>query len=395
MKKLINNLFVIAHTIYLQQATIYAMDKNSDEYRFNKVKQFLNKHDYLSTIIEKQHIGMLYNLFVNDIIGQPIINLMNNTATSLDTSALEDTKSSVIDPDILVVHAVYYNIKEDNVKKLKLLHIAANMKNIRAIVDLETHYGNIEEYDKMDKYYKMAIEIDPTYHIATNNYAYFLGKQKRRDDMYKYLLKAVELGSIIALHNMAYYYGEDDNIDNMIKFGEQAVNKGCIDSMMLLADHYDIIADTANMTKYYKMAAELGNCSAMNKLGQYYKKHVDFKNMNLYFEQALRNENFDFIHEVVRYHKKNNTIFDCLNLLLELLDNAVPADDIEILNEHICSILSTNSKVAVNFFTKYNELTKTVREQEQYIDHLELLPEGPKYTAAKAHFNELASIDNF
>src|SRR5437588_730551 len=98
---------------------------------------------------------------------------------------------------------------------------------------------------------KTNLNIDEIHKLALQYH-----EQKDYDKMMKYYLMAIEKGDINSMHGLGFYYDSIKDYENMKKYYLMAIKKGDRDSMHNLALYYDNQQDYPNMEKYYLMAIE-------------------------------------------------------------------------------------------------------------------------------------------
>jgi TPR repeat protein len=160
-----------------------------------------------------------------------------------------------------------------NVNNLAYFKSEIKKDNYNAMREVGNYYQSISDYDKMVKYYIMAIEK----------------------------------GDADAMHKLAHYY-QFIKIDyeKMIKYYLMAIEKKLAKSMYNLAQYYYLVKDYENMIKYYLMAIDLGLCSAMHNLALYYLKIKDYAMMMIYALKLINMNNFRLVSYIIDYYVSNN-----------------------------------------------------------------------------------------
>lgn len=125
----------------------------------NDINKYLKDNNYSPIIIPNDIIQMVYDLFCHDIVG----------SGDLDPWLVQETVGSGLE----YYYGIYYSINKD--------------------------------YDKMKKYYLIAIEQNNA--LAMNNLAlYYEYKERDPNEMKKYFLMAINHNCVTAMYNLGYYY---------------------------------------------------------------------------------------------------------------------------------------------------------------------------------------------
>lgn len=120
--------------------------------------------------------------------------------------------------------------------------------------------------------------------------------------MWKYLNKAIELGSAAAYNTMGLCYLRGINKENKVDkekakyYFTIASNLGYVFAFNNLGKMYEEI-DEEESIKYYKISADMNNSWALNKIGEYYRKNNDYKKAFIYYSKAIESP----IKEVYKY----------------------------------------------------------------------------------------------
>ncbi|AYV79481.1 MAG: hypothetical protein Faunusvirus16_15 [Faunusvirus sp.] len=271
----------------------------------------------------------------------------------------------------MVAIAEYYKFCHNYGNMIKYYMMAFDIGDVCAIKDLANHYFEQQDYDCMCECYLMAVErhkdIDSMDELADH-----YEDIKKYDDMLKYCHMVLDntpsdMHSAdynyrkFALQRLARYYRECKKYDKMMEYYDILVKNGDTDTFVNLADYYKITGNVALMTEYYIKAIRCGYTSAIMGLGDYY---IDNKLMadGLKMFAKLQYEIYIICEE--------NTIF---------------------MQKYISKFLDDSTTFA-NFFNEYGALLDSLKKKDDYIEELEIMPEGPKYAEAKERFNKNATI---
>jgi len=295
-----------------------------------------------------------------------------------------------------------------------LSHTTMSETKQNTILQSSLSHSDDVQHSKADQLFQSAQECEKKNDIA---------------GMVKHYLEAVEHGHIVSMNKLGNHYCEINNNTRAIQYYEMAIEKGYKNSMFNLAILYSDIGDTINMLKYYHMAKDHGVSDAMVELGKYYVLEEDDKhNAMLYFQMAATHgdvrcilivaalyyehgefdramENFILAfekeqvgpEEIIHYAKELNRIPVCCEALVKMLSTAEGDQRIRVVDactglmyqdrKRVHDMIDNHSKLQ----QKYNEMEKTLKQKEDYIQELELMPEGPQYAAAKQRFNQASN----
>jgi tetratricopeptide (TPR) repeat protein len=249
------------------------------------------------------------------------------------------------------------------------------------------------DYDNMMKYDLIAIEKGNVMSILALGW-FFRGKYDY-DNMLKYFLMGIDKGCEMCSYalGMHYYYYRD--IDVAIKYYLISIARGSINALHNIGHCYYYEGDTANVIKYYVMAYDNGIISAANNLGNYYKRISDYDNMIKYYLLAINKGNFDKLPALFTYYLQT----DCSAGLI--IFHKLAIDEIPKADSYLSKLLYNADNDERSQFIKTICLTarelqisrKEIADLKSYVTELELLPEGPKYTEAKKHFESLSTVE--
>lgn len=155
------------------------------------------------------------------------------------------------------------------------------------------HYVVDKNYDKMKRYYLMAIELN--YAKSMNYLGIYYNEEEKNFDLAKhYYLMAVEQGLPEAMTNLGSYYEDfEKNYDLAKQYYLMAIEKKFSVAMKYMGDYFaEIEKDTEAMKKYYLMAIEHDHVDSMLALGYYYEKNsndeeTNYELMQKYYLMAI------------------------------------------------------------------------------------------------------------
>lgn len=260
----------------------------------SSVRQFYLYH------IDKMNIDVLCNINTHICIEHKI-GMKNSKIDSIDL--IEEHKiikfkegmiNMINHENVFAMHnlALYYDIVENNVgMMLKYYKMAASNKDIYSMHQMilackrrNIRYDLIKKYSLkiIDKYNKIATKRGLRHHEISDlhkacySIGELYGKEKRYDDMEKYMLVAIKNNALyfkkfkedsvkcakyMASHykNNSSEYTKQKAEDETIKYYSLAIDMDDVESMNDLANYLNnVVCDFEKAKKYYVMAGEHG-----------------------------------------------------------------------------------------------------------------------------------------
>jgi tetratricopeptide (TPR) repeat protein len=258
---------------------------------------------------------------------------------------------------------------------------------------LARFYQLEEDYDNMIKYDLLAIEKGNILSMFVLGY-YFKDKHEY-DNMLKYFLMGIEKGSILCACSLGSYYYKIQNLDAAIKYYLISIAAGGINAMINVGHCYYFKNDIINTVKYYSMAYDNGIISTANDLGDHYKGINDFDNMIKYYLIAINNGFYDNLY-VLFCHYTRKDIDNGLIVFHKLAIDRIPKAESYLSQLLVIASSSGRLQFIKTICLSAQELQISKNENielKSYVEELELLPEGPKYTEAKKHFESLCTVE--
>lgn len=169
-------------------------------------------------------------------------------------------------------------------------------------VNGQAHLINVkqtENYNKMMKYYNMAIKQGNS--LAMSNMAYYYESIGDFQNMIKYYLMAIKHKNSMAMYNLGVHYANHRDTNSMLKYYLMAIDNGNVFAMMAMANWCKKKKNNTDTTTYYLMAINVGHTEAMVELGKYYEEQNDYTNMMKYYNMAIILGNDDSEYNVERY----------------------------------------------------------------------------------------------
>ena len=148
-----------------------------------------------------------------------------------------------------------------------------------------------KDYDLMEKYYLLAIELGNC--IAMGNFAEYNYINAKYELVEKYYLMAIELNDDIAMNNLGtYHIRTTKKYDLAEKYLMMAINLNNKSAMTNFAYYCSEQKNYELMEKYYLMAIDLNHCLAMHRYGHYLinsgKKTDGYKYLVMAKEQGFK-----------------------------------------------------------------------------------------------------------
>ncbi|AYV79243.1 MAG: hypothetical protein Faunusvirus6_21 [Faunusvirus sp.] len=288
--------------------------------------------------------------------------------------------TSATNPIVLIYYGAYFymaHTSADYIKMKKYYDMAIQQNNAIAMSNIGIYYCFINDTENMMRYYKMAYSHRFDECNLLSNCGLVSGS-----------------GPYTAMNSVGnYYYGRSDFV-NALKYyqmaGELEPHGG--DYLYTIGRCYEQCNDSANMMKYYDMAIELGNKNGLAALISYYRT-TDVDKFVAYCKKIIETGNTEYITTLGNYYYDSEQYSAGFKTFMELYK--VHHTNI---TYYLMKFLSRNNTLLTEFIGKHFEQCdiiktheETIKTQTEYIEQLELMPEGPKYAEAKAHFN--ASVE--
>ena len=174
--------------------------------------------------------------------------------------------------------------------------IELSKKNIYACAELGSmeFYGEItgvRNFEKSYEYYlKAANKNYPKACFMIANLILTKKVNKDFNTLWKYLNKAIELGSSAGLNTMGlcYKYGinKDSKID--LEKAKYYFDLAAQDGYVYAYNNLGLLCDDENEAiNYFKISADMGESWALNKVGEYYRKKNDLTKAYIYYKKSI------------------------------------------------------------------------------------------------------------
>lgn len=307
-KKIIElrNSFINDDSVFLEQ-TISLINILDDYVHKEKELSFINNHDKLQKVCDRLLIIAKNDEYVNNKLLSKFQELYDNHELYecffwMFCYAVIDNNQPMYKQDI----DIKINKEElEDYLRIKLyegfshtnsLITLSHKNNMYACADLGSmeFYGEISgkpNYQKSYKYYlKAADKGHPKSCFMIANLIYTRKVDKDFETFWKYLNKAIELGSSAALNTMGLCYKFGINKEKTIDlekaryYFEQASEDGYVyayNNLGLLEE------DEEKALYYFKISADLGESWALNRVGEYYRKHNNLERALIYYKRSI------------------------------------------------------------------------------------------------------------
>ncbi|AYV79244.1 MAG: hypothetical protein Faunusvirus6_22 [Faunusvirus sp.] len=302
-------------------------------------------------------IKMVHGLLINGKIAENITNVTNST--------------------VHVYYGAYFYTTRNYSEMKKYYEIAIQHNNTFAMVNMALYYKDVNDTKNMLRYFNLAID--------------------HRFDDRKFAMTAdgsTHSGPYIATINIGNYYFKDKQYHDTLKYyhiaAELEPNNGSL--MYSIGSCYQCCGDLINMMKYFDMAIELGD--HIDTILTYYINNNSTKYKFVECcKKLIENGHTEYITTFGNYYLNTQQY----SAGFEMFTNLHKVGHTNI-SYFLAKYLSHDHTMSTEFIDKYFALHDTVKAQDEtiktqteYIEQLELMPEGPKYAEAKAHFN--ASVE--
>lgn len=168
--------------------------------------------------------------------------------------------------------------------------------NIYACAELGSmeFYGEIKGVRNFEKSYEYYLKAaNKNYPKACFMIANLILTKKVNKDfntLWKYLNKAIELGSSAGLNTMGlcYKYGinKDSKID--LEKAKYYFDLAAQDGYVYAYNNLGLLCDDENEAiNYFKISADMGESWALNKVGEYYRKKNDLTKAYIYYKKSI------------------------------------------------------------------------------------------------------------
>ncbi|AYV79098.1 MAG: hypothetical protein Faunusvirus2_45 [Faunusvirus sp.] len=209
------------------------------------------------------------------------------------------------------------------------------------------------------------------------------------------------------LYYIGVYWMMNNMPDDAVKEWLKAAEFKQPNAIYKLANYYDDVHQEAKAIPYYIMSAELNNIDAMERLFNYYQSVNDYDNILKYYIMTvnkLTDEDMikDCTTNVIHHFEKDNKLKELFNLTFSFNKDFLKHTKFDV---HIKDWFNLGGIFSDILFDGYKQLNidlqaaqsiiadnkATIAKQQEYIDELEALPDGPVYLAAKKHYETTVS----
>lgn len=274
-------------------------DININEELKDKLNTLMNNTDYYAVIIEFITYAILYNK-------QPVYIKKGNI--NLDKTQLDEYLEINLYEGISYITSLMELSKKGNVfanAELGSLEYSGLISGDRNL-DMSFNY-----------YLKAANKDHPKACWMVANIILKYWKETDYNIVFKYLNRAIKLGSLAALNTMGNCYlkglGVEKNINKAIEYYKEAAESGYVFSYNNLGLIYEKKKDFKTAIEYYKISADLEESWALNKMGEYYRIQKQLDKAYFYYNKSIEakidERNFYAYYNIAKhfYLKDTNT----------------------------------------------------------------------------------------
>ncbi len=292
---------IVLKLLSILNENVYIKDNNS--------LKLINSNNKLKELCKK-----LYNIASNDpSVSQDFLNNVNKLylANNLYECLINYLNYTILEnKQPRYINKIKISTNKEEIQeylKINLYEGISYITSLKELANKNNMYANAElgslefsglitgkiNYDDCYNYYlKSANKSHPKGCWMVANLIYTKRVKKDFNTAWKYLNKAIELGSIAALNTMGNCYLNGNNKDKIIdlniaiKYYEQASEYGYVFALNNLGKIYESI-DKEKSIQYYKLSADLNNSWALNKVGEYYRINNDLETAYIYYSKAI------------------------------------------------------------------------------------------------------------
>jgi len=327
-KTTINNYLTGYRPISLEYKKIYY--DLLEEYKLNKLvfidiivnvlnildeKIYLNNNKSLEIINNNKRL----NLVIKDLIklSKEDINISEEFIKNIENNNLYESFIEILfyailkNKQPLFNEKINYNLYNDELNLYLKINLYEGISYINSLINLgkkNNMYANAElgsleysgiingntDYKKCYNYYlKAAKKNHPKACWMVANLMLTRRVECNFKLAWKYLNKAVELGSVAALNTMGNCYKNGNTPDNKkdkdkaLEYYLKASEYGYAYAFNNIGLIYEEENKLEESLKYYKISADLFNSWALNKVGDYYRKNNDLVTAYYYYIKAI------------------------------------------------------------------------------------------------------------
>lgn len=262
--------------------------------------------------------------------------------------------------------ASYYLYGEQNHELAKKYYkLGVELNHINCIINLAYYYKDIEQnYEEMKKTFQIGIDQLNT--ICMKGMAsYYKDRLMKNvysqlqdyDEMVRYYKMAFDHGDNNGIYQLSLYYKyQTKDYDKMIECLMMGIDKGCDECMYSLGCYYDdIIHDYNQMKKYYLLSIEKGNPRAMFALGLHYdKKKHDYEQAIKYYLMGAEQDNDQCMIGLCAYYKSKGDIENMIKYYVKLVPHKYPEAFYEI--ARYCLLIMNDFDKATQYINSAREL---------------------------------------
>ena len=250
--------------------SLYNLAKNDTTIEFtfiNKIQELLNKNTYNELISEVLFYIVLNKkqpIYIENIVNETIGNILTNTNISLND--LEDFLKLQFNDGTNYIYSIKQLAKQNNPYACFELGMLEYKGEI---------IGN-PRYNKSYEYFKIAASYNhprANYLIAKLLLDKKIGNKTKEEEelAYKYLNKAISLGSTAAINTKGLYYLQKNKELEAINCFKEAIKQNYVYAYNNLGKIYEKKKEYEKALNYYIKSANLEESWACNKLGEMYR----------------------------------------------------------------------------------------------------------------------------
>lgn len=249
-------------------------DKNIDNEYLSKIKKYYDDDDYYNMFIYCMYYAVILNK-------QPLYE--QEMLVEINKDELNEYLKVKLYEGVSYINSLITLSKKNN------MYAASEIGSMEydGLID-----GNHNYQKAYDYYMKAALKNHPKACWMISNMILNGKVEYDFNTLWKFLNKAIELGSSAALNTMGLCYlrGINDenkvDVDKAIEYFKLSSDRGYLFAFNNLGK---IEEDKGNINEaydYYKISADMGNSWALNKMGEYYRMNGDIEKALMYYKLA-------------------------------------------------------------------------------------------------------------
>lgn len=241
--------------------------------------EFINKNEKL---IENSNLYMAFiNMFMYAILDNPQPLYKQSIDIKINKEELEDYLKIKLYEGFSYTNSLIELSKKNNIYACAELGSMEFYGEITGIRNFEKSY---------DYYLKAANKDYPKACFMIANLILTKKVNKDFNTLWKYLNKAIELGSSAGLNTMGlcYKYGINKDFKIDLEKAKYYFELAAQDGYVYAYNNLGLLCQNENEAiNYFKISADMGESWALNKVGEYYRMKNDLSKAYIYYKKSI------------------------------------------------------------------------------------------------------------